>query len=297
MKAEVTPDAQMKKGFLQATNYLNSHLNQDEFPLYRAHLSWIPVFIHQVPFMLVGSVIGGAVWGILGDFFLGCGIALIAWVIGFLSQIGQIYRNIATDILLTNQGLHSKHKLFAVEDDQFSRYGYFNDAVLDYNSILQRLFQYGDVEVNTIGDGADYIFKSLAKPQAFKSAVRAAQQKYGMGGMPGPMGAPMGGGYRGGGYGGAPMQDGRGRRRSAQGRARQQYNPYDDGYYDDGYDSDYDDGYSSSGYDDERYDDEAYAADFAPPVSGPKRKPARQTSGAGRQRKRGGQRRRGGNGH
>lgn len=183
---DVAPEANMKKGFLQATNYLNSHLNEGEFPLYRAHLSWIPVFVRQIPFMLIGSLIGGVAWGVTGDFLLGCSIALGAWIIGALAQIGQIYKNIATDILLTNQGVHSKYKLFAVEDDQFSRYGYVNDARLTYNSIFQRIFQYGDVEIETIGTDANYEFKCLAKPMMLKQAVRAAQQKYGgHGGMGG----------------------------------------------------------------------------------------------------------------
>lgn len=179
MRSDVSADAKMKKGFLQATNYLNSHLNSDEVPLYRAHLSWIPVFIHQVPFMILGGIIGGIAWGVTGDFILGCTIQLAAWGIGIIAQFHQIYKNIATDILLTNQGIHSKYKLFAVEDDQFTRYVYVNDAELSYNSIFQRLLEYGDIEISTIsGSDDDYVFKCVAKPMSLKRAVRAAQNKY-----------------------------------------------------------------------------------------------------------------------
>lgn len=206
LKANVRQDVKMKKGFLQATNYLNSHLNPDEVPIYRAHLSWIPVFIRQVPFMLVGGLVGGIAWGVTDDFFLGIFIQLVAWAIGALAQVGQIYHNISTDILLTNQGIHSKRKLFAVEDDQFARYQYVNDAELSYNSVFQRLLEYGDIEIITIGgrqgDGnSDYLFKCLAKPAALKAAVRAAQNKYNssmsmpmasQGQMGGPGNMPMG---------------------------------------------------------------------------------------------------------
>lgn len=194
---DVAEGAKMKKGFLQATNYLNSHLNADEVPLYRAHLSWIPVFVHQVPFMILGGIIGGIVWGITGNFLLGCAIQLGAWGVGIVAQLHQIYKNIATDILLTNQGVHSKYKLFAVEDDQFTRYAYVNDAELSYNSVFQRLLEYGDVKISTIsGADDDYTFKCVAKPMSLKRAVRAAQNKYNsmnMGGGPAASRGQMGG--------------------------------------------------------------------------------------------------------
>lgn len=186
-KRDVASDAKMKKGFLQATNYLNSHLNTDEVPLYRAHLSWIPVFVRQIPFMIFGGIIGGLVWGISGDFILGNIVQLVIWGIGIIGQVPQIYKNIATDILLTNQGIHSKRKLFAVEDDQFARYMYVNDAELSYNSIFQRLFEYGDMQITTINSNDnDYVFKCLAKPMSFKKAVRAAQNRNSNAMMGGP---------------------------------------------------------------------------------------------------------------
>lgn len=222
MRSDVEPSAKMKKGFLQATNYLNSHLNADEVPLYRAHLSWIPVFIRQVPFMIAGGIVGGVAWGITGDFMLGMTIQLVAWLIGIIGQANQIYRNISTDILLTNQGIHSKRKLFAVEDDQFSRYGYVNDAELTYNSVMQRMLEYGDVKISTMGgavDDGDYVFKCVAKPMELKRAVRAAQQKYNSAMSGGPM---MSRGMMGG-PGIAPMQDdaqGGGRNRKSGNRRR-----------------------------------------------------------------------------
>lgn len=194
---EQAPENKMMKGFLQATKYLNEHLNPGETPIYRAHLSWIPCFIHQIPFMLVGGIAGGVAWGITTDFFLGTAVFAGAWVLGVLSQLPQCYKNISTDILITNQGIHSKKKLFAVEDDQFSRYGYINDAELTYGTVFQRMFQYGQIKVSTVGGGGEsnYEFKNLAKPATFKNALRAAQQKFGggggyAGGMP-PQGGPQ----------------------------------------------------------------------------------------------------------
>lgn len=195
---EQPQDLKMMKGFLQATKYLNTHLNADEYPLYRAHLSWIPVFFRQVPFILIGGIAGGITWGVVGDFFIGAAVFLAAWVIGLISQFHQIYKNIATDILLTNQGIHSKYKLFAVEDDQFSRYDYVNDATLSYDSIMQRLFEYGQIKIDTVGTDANFEFSCLAKPKTLKAAVRAAQSKYGRMGAYGGTGIgtpdPRGGG-------------------------------------------------------------------------------------------------------
>lgn len=171
----------MMKGFLQATGYLNSHLNEGEQPLYRAHLSWIPIFTRQVPFLLVGGLAGGAVWAFLNNFLIGLAVYTIIVMVGLLSQIPVAYKAISTDILLTNQGIHSKKKLFVVDDDQFTRYAYINDAELDYTNVIQRAFDYGNVKIVTISDNNDYVFKCLAKPQQFKAAVRQAQSDFGTG--------------------------------------------------------------------------------------------------------------------
>lgn len=169
-------------GFLQATNYLNSHLNSDEVPLYRAHLSWIPIFVHQIPFLLFGGIIGGIVWAITNNFLIGLAVYIAFSIIGIFSQIGLIYRNISTDILITNHGLHSKKKLIAVADDRFTRHQYINDVELDFHGIFQRMFEYGTCTVPTIGDtDSTYIFKNLAKPETFKQAMRAIRTKYGNG--------------------------------------------------------------------------------------------------------------------
>lgn len=179
------------KGFLQATRYLDSHLNNGEVPIYRAHLSWIPLCIHQIPFMLIGGVTGGLAWTISNSFITGSSITLMILIIGILSQLPQAYRNFTTDILLTNQGIHSKTKLIAVKDDQFTRHAYINDAELNYDTIWKRIFKYGDVDVTTLAGCDDsYHFDNLARPMLFKNAVREAQQKYSAGSNPVPTPAP-----------------------------------------------------------------------------------------------------------
>lgn len=175
----------LSKGFLQATKYLNSHLNSGEYIIYRAHLSWVPVFMNQVPFMLAGGLIGGIAWGITGSFLVGNNIQLIAFAIGLLCQCPQIYKNIVTDIVITNQGIHSKHGFIMVQDDQFTRHNYINDAEIDINSIWQRLFNYANVTITTIAGTDDiYEFQKLSKPHVFKQAVRQAQHTFGNGGTP-----------------------------------------------------------------------------------------------------------------
>lgn len=181
--AENRGQKRLKGGFLQATKYLNSHLNKGEYIIYRAHLSWIPCFINQIPFMLAGGIIGGIAWGVTDSFLVGSNVVMIATLLGILSQLPTIYRNIVTDIVITNQGLHSKHGLIMVQDDQFTPHNRINDAEIDINSIAQRVFRYANVSIVTIaGDDNGYEFKKLAKPHVFKQAVRQAGQTYGHGG-------------------------------------------------------------------------------------------------------------------
>ena len=169
----------VEKGYLQRTSYFNKHLNPDEKMLYRAHLSWIPVFAWQIPFMLIGGLAGGIAWGVTTSFLFGVSVFGGICILGIISQFPRIWNNIGTDILLTNQGLHSKRGVFIVKDDRFTRLNMLDDSDIDFATFFQQIFQYGNVEIKTIaGDGAFYDFKGLARPVTFKNTVRAAQNKY-----------------------------------------------------------------------------------------------------------------------
>ena len=171
------------KGYLQTTRYFNNSLNPGEEMLYRAHLSWIPVFVWQIPFMMAAGVFGGLAWGISTNFLLGVAVFIGIMIFGIISQFPRIWTNIGTDILLTNQGLHSKRGVFIVKDDRFTRLNMLDDSDIDYGSFFQRVFKYGNVEIKTIaGADAFYSFKGLARPVTFKNTVRAAQNKYVSGG-------------------------------------------------------------------------------------------------------------------
>lgn len=170
----------IEKGYLQTTKYLNNSLNQNEQILYRAHLSWIPLFVRQIPFMLIGGIVGGVFAGISNNLLFGLLLFMGICFIGVLSQIPAILKNIGTDILLTNQGLHTKRGIIVVKDDRFSKLNMIDNSDIDYNSIFGRIFKYGNVEIRTISGGADalYGFKNLARPATFKNSVRAAQQRF-----------------------------------------------------------------------------------------------------------------------
>ena len=133
--------------------------------------------------MIAAGVIGGLAWGISTNFWLGIAVFFVIMAAGIISQFRRIWTNIGTDILLTNQGLHSKRGVFIVKDDRFTRLNMLDDSDIDYGSFFQRVFKYGNVEIKTIaGADAFYSFKGLARPVTFKNTVRAAQNKYVSGG-------------------------------------------------------------------------------------------------------------------
>ena len=169
----------VERGYLQTTKYFNNSLNPKEQMLYRAHLSWIPVFARQIPFMLIGGLAGGISWGVTANFMFGLSVFAGICIIGIISQFPRIWTNIGTDILITNQGLHAKRGVFVVKDDRFTRLNMLDDSDIDYATFFQRVFQYGNVEVKTVaGDDSFYNFKGLARPITFKNTLRAAQNKY-----------------------------------------------------------------------------------------------------------------------
>ena len=142
----------VEKGYLQRTSYFNKHLNPDEKMLYRAHLSWIPVFAWQIPFMLIGGLAGGIAWGVTTSFLFGVSVFGGICILGIISQFPRIWNNIGTDILLTNQGLHSKRGVFIVKDDRFTRLNMLDDSDIDFATFFQQIFQYGNqATMNTGG--------------------------------------------------------------------------------------------------------------------------------------------------
>lgn len=164
----------MKDGYLDQ----QVHKERGERILYRAHMSWVPVIVGMAPKAVIFSAAAGFILGATENPIFGIGTVIIGAVITIATQIPRIVTNIGTDIILTNQRIMAKKGIIAIKDDREASLGRIDSTDIDFNSLWERLFQYGDIEVKTIGDDNFFPFKEIAQPLQFKWAIQEAKQRY-----------------------------------------------------------------------------------------------------------------------
>ncbi len=154
------------------------HRERGEKILYRAHMSWVPVIVSIAPKAMIFSAASGFVWGATENPLFGIGTVTLGAIVTVASQIPRIVTNIGTDIILTNQRIMAKKGIIAIKDDREASLGRIDSTDIDFNSLWERLFKYGDIEVKTIGDDNFFPFKEIAHPLQFKWAIQEAKQRY-----------------------------------------------------------------------------------------------------------------------
>ncbi len=158
--------------------YIDNQLTKDEVVLYRAHVSWVPIIFRFLLFVIVAIVACVLIVNFQGDSQLGLRVLLIVILIGAVVQIPAIVHNLGVDIAVTNKRLHSKHGLITVQNDRESSLSRVDDTDIDFNSIFQRIFNYGSIEIHTIGSDSLIQFDKIAKPRLLKRAINEAKENY-----------------------------------------------------------------------------------------------------------------------
>lgn len=154
------------------------HKERGEKILYRAHMSWVPVIVGMAPKAMIFSAAAGFVWGATENPLLGIGTVALGVIVIVATQIPRIVTNLGTDIILTNQRIMAKKGIVTIKDDREASLGRIDSTDIDFNSLWERLFKYGDIEVKTIGDENFFPFKEIARPLQFKWAIQEAKQRY-----------------------------------------------------------------------------------------------------------------------
>ena len=163
------------------TGYLDKRLKRTgERVEYRAHLSWIPMFLSAIPMTWFVSIIAGAVMGFTGN----AGYVLMTFLIGFvlilISRIPGILHNLGTDIVVTDRRLHTKQGLVDVDNDKQTPLTNIDDTISD-PTVFGRIFGYGNVTVHTFGGGrqanADFMFKNVADPNELVAVINETRDK------------------------------------------------------------------------------------------------------------------------
>ena len=157
--------------------YIDKQLTSGETIVYRAHLSWVPIVAKILLFLVVGIAVCVAVVFFGGDNRVAALSLVIIALLGVLIQLPAMVRNWGVDIVVTDKRLHSKTGLVAVQNDRESSLARVDDTDIDFNSVFQRLFNYGSIEIHTLGSELIHL-DNVANPRALKKAINEAKEKY-----------------------------------------------------------------------------------------------------------------------
>lgn len=158
--------------------YLNRRIPADETILYRAHISWVPFFVSLTRWGAVFSAIGGVAWGVTGSMGTGLAAVMFGIVLGFLFQMRFITYALGVDIVVTDRHLHCKTGIVRIDNDREASLGRVDRVDIDMHTITQRLFDYGDIEFQTVGSDGFFDFNKVASPYALKMAFDDAKEAY-----------------------------------------------------------------------------------------------------------------------
>lgn len=152
---------------------------EGEEVVYSAHKSYVPALMSFMRFMMLFSVIGGAVWGFSrlmgrGLFVVGVGAALSA-----VAQLPKIFRNLAFTCKVTNQRIICNTGIVTARDNRSTRLDSLVNVDVDQASWAAMLFDYGDVSVMTKGNESTYYaFKKVANPRRLRDVIFDEQSRY-----------------------------------------------------------------------------------------------------------------------
>ena len=157
--------------------YIDKQLTVDEQIVYRAHLSWIPIVGRVLAFLLAGIIVCVCLVRFADQGRIAAYALVIITLLGVLVQLPAIIRNLGVDIVVTDKRLHSKTGLIAVRNDRESSLARVDDTDIDFESVFERLFNYGSIEIHTLGSDLIH-FDNVAKPRELKRHINEAKEKY-----------------------------------------------------------------------------------------------------------------------
>lgn len=159
-------------------NYLNKHAEGNI--LYRAKLSYLPIIIKIAG---ITCTVGAFLFGLILMMY---NILLaISFIVLFIIIINVLFikdwiRILGTDIVITTKGLASKTGIIGINDHRETSFNRLDDIDIDMPKIWMRLFDVGDVAVQTIGKDDFFEFKAVDNPHEFKQQLQQLKEEYGL---------------------------------------------------------------------------------------------------------------------
>lgn len=141
----------------------------DEREVFHAKESWVPLVLGAFPYILAGIVGFLACTLFAANPIIGALILMVALIAALLTRIPQIISNLDTDVIVTNKRLYSRTGIIDIRD-QVCDLANISDVTID-PSPAGRLFDYGDVKIQTYAGESDFVLRHIAHPYDMRSAI------------------------------------------------------------------------------------------------------------------------------
>lgn len=174
------------------TGYIDKRLRRtNERIVYRAHLSWIPVFTSAIPLLGLTSVFAGATLGVFDNMSLCIVVLGIGLLLTLVTRIPKIIRNIGTDIVVTDRRLHTKRGIINIDNDRETPLTNVDDTIADPGPI-GRVLGYGNVSIHTFGGGQgagdEFEFRNVSDPFELVAVINETRDQIANGRAASPYG-------------------------------------------------------------------------------------------------------------
>lgn len=159
--------------------YIRNRMAHGERVVYAGSASWIPLILGTMSYLVLLSALSGVAWGLTDN----PSVVPVVYAVGILAwcviSVRAILYNVGAEMVITNTHLHSKTGIVRIDNDREATLDRIDRVDVDMHGLIQRFFDYGDIEFQTVGsDAGFFLFKRVAHPYAMKDAYNSARLDY-----------------------------------------------------------------------------------------------------------------------
>ncbi len=141
----------------------------DEYEVFHAKESWVPVILGTVPLLIVGLILLIVMWtrfnnSTAGIILLGAAIAAILVI-----NVPRIFANLDTDVVVTNKRLYARTGIIDIKD-QVCDLANVADVTVD-PTLFGRIFDYANVRIQTYAGESDFVLRGIAHAYDMRSSI------------------------------------------------------------------------------------------------------------------------------
>lgn len=143
--------------------------NPDEYEVFHAKESWIPVVLGAIPIVLIGVVLCVVVTLFLANPIVGLLLFCVCLAIALVTRIPRILANLDTDVIVTDRRLYARTGIVDIKD-QVCDLSNVSDVTVD-PTVFGRLFDYADVRIQTFAGDQDFDLRGIAHAYEMRQAI------------------------------------------------------------------------------------------------------------------------------